>query len=124
MLFLGSDVFLDTFFHLFVEQFKELYGKGARKFGFLGLSPLGCLPALRAANPRGPQNGCFEEANSLALAHNNALNNVLTNLQLLLKGFKFCNSNFYDWLLDRINNPSKYGMLKTFLIFHLIIFCM
>nr|POF03217.1 gdsl esterase/lipase 5 [Quercus suber] len=30
-------------------------------------------------------------------------------LSLSPLGFKYCNSNFYDWLQDRINNPSKYG---------------
>ncbi|KAI8004846.1 GDSL esterase/lipase 4 [Camellia lanceoleosa] len=90
---------------------QELYEKGARKFGFLSLSPLGCLPAaLRAANPKGnEEGGCFEEACALALAHNNALKAVLTSLEHLFKGFKYCNSNFYVWLEDRINNPSKYG---------------
>ncbi|XP_052180960.1 GDSL esterase/lipase 5-like [Diospyros lotus] len=92
------------------QAIQELYEVGARKFGFLSLSPLGCLPALRALNPKGEESGdCFEEACSLALAHNNALKLVLTNLEHLLKGFKYCNSNFYDWLLDRVNNPSNYG---------------
>ena len=82
-----------------------------RKFGFLSLSPLGCLPALRAANPKGnEEGGCFEEACALALAHNNALKAVLTSLEHLFKGFKYCNSNFYGWLEDRINNPGKYGV--------------
>ncbi|KAG8376275.1 hypothetical protein BUALT_Bualt09G0046300 [Buddleja alternifolia] len=84
---------------------QELYGKGARKFGFLSLSPLGCLPILRAMSPK----GCFEEANSLALAHNNALKNVLTNLGYLFKDFKYCYSNFYNWLQQRIIYPSNYG---------------
>lgn len=86
--------------------------KGARKFGFLGLSPLGCLPVMRAINPKAAEGGCFEEANSLALAHNNALTTVLKNLEYLLKDFKYCNSDFYTWLLDRINNPSDYGISK------------
>ncbi|XP_028051800.1 GDSL esterase/lipase 2-like isoform X3 [Camellia sinensis] len=92
------------------QAIQELYEKGGRKFGFLSLSPLGCLPALRAANPKGnEEGGCFEEACALALAHNNALKAVLTSLEHLFKGFKYCNSNFYVWLEDRINNPSKYG---------------
>ncbi|XP_057767902.1 GDSL esterase/lipase 5-like [Salvia miltiorrhiza] len=87
---------------------QEVYKKGGRKFGFLGLSPLGCLPVMRAINPRG-EGGCFEEANSLALAHNNALTTVLKNLEYILKDFKYSNSHFYTWLLDRINSPSNYG---------------
>ncbi|KAL7213649.1 hypothetical protein ACSBR2_016222 [Camellia fascicularis] len=88
---------------------QELYEKRGRKFGSLCLSPLGCLPALRAANPKGNEGGCFEEACALALAHNNALKAVLTSLEHLFKGFKYCNSNFYGWFEDKINNPSKYG---------------
>ncbi|XP_055960685.1 GDSL esterase/lipase 5-like [Mercurialis annua] len=91
-------------------QVNSLYEKGARKFGFLSLCPLGCLPALRAMNPKASEGGCFEAASSLALAHNNALRAVLTSLQHLFKGFKYCNSNFYNWLNDRINNPTKYGL--------------
>ncbi|XP_075512416.1 GDSL esterase/lipase 1-like [Primulina tabacum] len=90
------------------QAIQELYAKGARKFGFLSLSPLGCLPVLRALDPAA-NGGCSEQANSLALAHNNALESVLSTLDHLLKGFKYSNSNFYDWLQDRISNPSNYG---------------
>ncbi|KAL1531237.1 GDSL esterase/lipase 1-like [Salvia divinorum] len=87
------------------SSIQELYKKGARKFGFLGLSPLGCLPVMRVI----AQGGCFEEANSLALAHNNALTTLLKNLEYLLKHFKYSNSDFYTWLLHRITDPSTYG---------------
>ncbi|KAL6331163.1 hypothetical protein AAG906_009591 [Vitis piasezkii] len=85
-----------------------LYEKGGRKFGFLSLSPLGCLPALRALNPKASEGGCLEEACALALGHNNALSAVLRSLEHTMKGFMYSNSNFYNWLNDRINNPSKY----------------
>nr|GMD37095.1 GDSL esterase/lipase 1-like [Ipomoea batatas] len=92
------------------EAIQKLYEKGARKFGFLNLSPLGCLPVLRALHPKGPDHGgCFEEASALALAHNNALNVVLSSLEQILNGFKYCNSNFYDWLSHRIHNPTLHG---------------
>lgn len=65
---------------------------------------------MRARNPKSSEGGCFEAASGLALAHNNALNAVLTSLGQLLKGFKYCNSEFYTWLYDRINNPASYGM--------------
>lgn len=92
----------------FLDQ--VLYEKGGRKFAFLSLSPLGCLPALRALNPdKANEGGCFEAASALALAHNNALTAVLTGLEHILKGFKYCNSNFYSWLDDRITHPAMYG---------------
>ncbi|XP_065851489.1 GDSL esterase/lipase 5-like [Euphorbia lathyris] len=91
------------------NSIQELYQMGARKFAFLSLCPLGCLPVMRALNPKAEEGACFEAASSLALAHNNALKAILTSLEYLLKGFKYCNSNFYIWLHDRITNPSKYG---------------
>ena len=96
---------------LLYSNYQVLFNKGGRKFGFLSLSPLDCLPALRALNPKASEEGgCFEAASGLALAHNNALKSVLTSLEQIFKGFKYCYSNFYDWLDERINNPSKYGM--------------
>ncbi|CAI9097352.1 OLC1v1033752C1 [Oldenlandia corymbosa var. corymbosa] len=92
------------------QGIQELYGRGARKFAFLSLCPLGCLPALRALNPKGHEAGCFEDASALASAHNNALKmGLLPDLQALLKGFKYSNPNFYDWLLDKINHPTDHG---------------
>lgn len=88
------------------QAIQELYSKGGKKFGFIGLSPLGCLPALRALNPEG---ACLQQASELAFAHNDAFKSVLTSLQHVLKGFKYSNSEFYSWILDRIENPSKYG---------------
>ena len=74
--------------------------------------PLGLLAGTpRSRNPKGHHAGCFEQASALGFARNNAVQAVLPNLELLLKGFKYCNSNFYDWLLDRINDPTKYGKL-------------
>ncbi|CAK9168753.1 unnamed protein product, partial [Ilex paraguariensis] len=90
------------------QAIQELHEKGGRKFGFLSLPPLGCLPALRALNTKSNEGSCFEEASTLALAHNNALKAVLTRIEHLFMGFKYSNSYFYNWLDDRINNPTKY----------------
>ncbi|XP_010917471.2 GDSL esterase/lipase 5 [Elaeis guineensis] len=90
------------------QSIQALYDKGARKFCFLSLCPLGCLPALRAANPKA-DGGCFEDISALASAHNNALAAVLTSLAHIFKGFKYANTDFYSWLKERIHNPSKYG---------------
>lgn len=97
---------------------QALYETGGRKFAFLRLCPLGCLPAFRAVNSMNPESGgggCFEAASALALAHNNAVKSVLNSLQYMLKDFKYCNSNFYGWLLERIEDPSKYGMHVFFI---------
>ncbi|KAJ8767363.1 hypothetical protein K2173_017407 [Erythroxylum novogranatense] len=53
-----------------------LHKKGAGKFVFLSMCPLGCIPALRAVNLEASNNGgCLEAASALARAHNSGLNN-------------------------------------------------
>lgn len=93
---------------------QELYERGARKFCFIGLGPLGCLPISRALKPNATNNeGCFEELSALALAHNNALSGVLVSLEYILEGFKYVSPNVYDWISDRINHPTRYGTLSN-----------
>lgn len=86
-----------------------LHEKGARKFAFLSLAPLGCMPILKALNLDTSKGGCFEEGSAIAQAHNKALKIVLASLEYLLQGFKYCDSNFYDWCLERINYPAENG---------------
>ncbi|XVF35199.1 hypothetical protein REPUB_Repub18cG0124800 [Reevesia pubescens] len=71
------------------------------------LSPLGCLPALRALNFKDNEGKCLEAASALAQAHNNALKAVLSNLEHTRP--QILDFNFYEWLDDRVNNPSKYS---------------
>lgn len=93
---------------------QELYERGAWKFCFIGLGPLGCLPISRALKPNATNNeGCFEELSALALAHNNALSGVLVSLEYILEGFKYVSPNVYDWISDRINHPTRYGTLSN-----------
>ncbi|XP_030448224.1 GDSL esterase/lipase 5-like [Syzygium oleosum] len=106
-----SDLFIGMVIGNLTNVIQELYQRGGRKFGFLSLGPLGCLPALRAANPNSNagDGGCFEDASALAQGHNTAVNGILLSLQHIFKGFKYANSNFYEWLADRMSNPSNYG---------------
>lgn len=95
---------------------------GARKFAFLSSGPLGCVPALRAANPSS-RGGCFEEASALAKAHNVAFSASLQKLGTELHGFKYCTSNFYSWFNEKVNHPNRYGMMYIlFSSFHIIIY--
>ncbi|XP_057504786.1 GDSL esterase/lipase 5-like [Actinidia eriantha] len=87
---------------------KEVYIRGGRKFGFLNLGPLGCLPGLRIIQP--PNGSCLEEAASaLAMLHNEALSKLLSNLETQLKGFRYALYDFNTNLRQRMNHPSKYG---------------
>ncbi|GMY22672.1 GDSL esterase/lipase 2-like [Fagus crenata] len=92
---------------------KEIYKKGGRKYVLLGLGPYGCSPLFKALKP-GNTGACFEELTTLVKLHNKALSKVLLELQSQLKGFKYSMADFYTFLSERINNPSKYGMLPSF----------
>ncbi|XP_024024538.1 GDSL esterase/lipase 1 isoform X2 [Morus notabilis] len=87
---------------------QEIYNKGGRKFAFLGLSPIGCLPWVRAFDP--PRtNGCAQELVEIAKQHNIALSQLLQKLENHLKDFKHSTHDFFTSFSDRSNNPRKYG---------------
>ncbi|KAF7124646.1 hypothetical protein RHSIM_Rhsim12G0212600 [Rhododendron simsii] len=88
------------------DVIKEIYKAGGRKFGFVSLGPLGCLPLVRALNPAGE---CGQEVTALVKLHNTAFSKVLKKLEIQLQGFKYSNFDFYNSATERIENPSKYG---------------
>ncbi|PKA54061.1 GDSL esterase/lipase 5 [Apostasia shenzhenica] len=105
----GPEEFVGMVIGNLSETIQELYLKGARKFIFPSLCPLGCLPALRAVNPKA-DGSCFEEVSSLALAHNKALSAVLISFNHIFKGFKYAfTSGFYSWFHELVHNPSQFG---------------
>ncbi|KAK7338220.1 hypothetical protein VNO77_18822 [Canavalia gladiata] len=88
---------------------KEIYERGARKFAFMNVPPLGCLPGTRILKSKG-NGGCLRELSALASLHNQALSEVLLQLENELKGFKYSLYDFNTDLTRRINHPSKYGL--------------
>ncbi len=52
----------------------------------------------------------MEEIITLVKLHNKALSGVLSKLESQLKGFKYAIADFYTFLSERMDNPSKYGM--------------
>ncbi|RDX84131.1 GDSL esterase/lipase 5 [Mucuna pruriens] len=88
----------------------QVYNEGARKFGFLNLAPLHCLPLLRRSLTETTIDACLEaQASQFARIHNNALRKTLEKLEKQLKGFKYSLFNFYDTQLNLIKYPKKYG---------------
>lgn len=87
---------------------KEVYERGGRKFGFLNLGPLGCLPGIRILEPE-INGGCLEDASTLAKLHNEALSKMLSELENQLKDFRYALYDFHTNLKERMDHPSKYG---------------
>lgn len=92
----------------FTSTIKEIHKRGAKKFVILNLPPLGCLPGTRIIQSQG-KGSCLEELSSLASIHNQALYEVLLELQKQLRGFKFSLYDFNSDLSHMINHPLKYG---------------
>lgn len=103
----------------FTSIFQEIYKRGGRKFGVLGLGPLGCILAMKAI--RKPVTGeCIEEASEQAKLHNKAVSKVLQKLDTKLTGFKYSMFDFYKTLRERMDNPSKYGTSDIYTIIIII----
>ena len=97
-------------------HWQEVYIRGGRNFGFLNLGPLGCLPGLRIIQ-QPPNGSCLEEAAStLAMLHNEALSELLSNLETQLKGFRYALYDFNTNLRQRMNHPSKYGTILLYFL--------
>ncbi|KAI9119691.1 hypothetical protein K1719_009080 [Acacia pycnantha] len=69
---------------------KDVHEKGGRKFWVPSLALL--------------------QSNELAKLHNQGLLKMLQKLETQLEGFKYSTSDFYSFLSDVINFPSRYGL--------------
>lgn len=86
---------------------QNLYNLGARKFGIVGVPPIGCCPAVRNAFNI---SGCFEPLNDqFASVFNAQLEILLNNMTTELVDMKYALGNSYEMTLDVINNPSAFG---------------
>lgn len=87
---------------------QEVYKIGGRKFGFVSVPPLGCLPGTKILEPKN-KGACFGEVTSLAKLHNRGLPKVLKILQTQLKGFNYSKYDLYTSISERLEDPLKYG---------------
>lgn len=85
---------------------------GGRKFAFQNVAPMGCLPSTKQQYNL-KDNECLEALTELAVLHNNGLINATKELETQLSDFKFLIFDYYTTLLDRINDPMKYGRFNS-----------
>ncbi|KAI4346105.1 hypothetical protein L6164_013185 [Bauhinia variegata] len=79
---------------------------GGRKFGFLGVGPLGCHP-LRRVFVNGSKDSYLEDVQIMPKQHNTALSVALKKLEWQLKGLKYSFTNFNELVLEVMFHPSK-----------------
>ena len=85
---------------------QEIYKTGGRKFAFLNVPPIGCMPILGIQTIDG---NCQSESLVYIRKHNEALLQALMQLEKQLPGFKCSLYDFYSAVQQRIDDPSKYG---------------
>lgn len=86
-----------------------MYKKGGRNFGFFSIWPIACIPFGRVLERR-KTGACLDEITPYVTLHNKAFPKVLESLQNELDGFRYSFSEFHDFLKERMDHPSKYGM--------------
>ncbi|PWZ28287.1 GDSL esterase/lipase [Zea mays] len=87
----------------------ELYSLGARKIGFTGLAPMGCLPLERAR----ALGRCAEEYNAAARAFNAALVGMVRELGEQLPGSDIRVAEVYDFFEDMVRDPGRHGFARA-----------
>ncbi|CAF1982501.1 unnamed protein product [Brassica oleracea] len=86
----------------------QLYESGARKIGFIGVSPIGCIPIQRTARG-GLKRKCFDEINVAAQLFNTKLSRSLHSVAETLKNATLVYIDIYSLFAHMIQNPKEYG---------------
>lgn len=100
------------------KSFQQLYNLGARKIGFVGLPPIGCVPSQRTLGG-GILRECEETRNQAAQLFNFKIQKEIQKIfEEFTDGGKIYYIDIFDILLDLIQRPEYYGNSTYIYIFH------
>ncbi|KAL4191903.1 hypothetical protein AMTRI_Chr06g169590 [Amborella trichopoda] len=88
-----------------IRQILELYKRGARKFVFPSLKPLGCTPGMRSHTG----GRCLAAASHFVVYHNNALEDLLISLANTLSAFQYIFFDHHEFLNPMMQKPDMHG---------------
>ncbi|KAL7613001.1 GDSL esterase/lipase At5g42170 [Lactuca sativa] len=94
--------------NLTLNFIQELYKLGARKIVVFSAPPTGCLPIERTLNG-GILRMCDQKENEAAQLYNNMVKEQLPVLASSLPKSRIALVDFYNPLINIINNPQQYG---------------
>ncbi|CAH2036622.1 unnamed protein product [Thlaspi arvense] len=104
----SNEKFADIVIGNTTSVIKEMYNMGGRKFGILNVGAYDCAPAGLTLD-RTNIGSCHGPVSELIDLHNKKLPEALRRLQRELPGFRYALHDYHTSLLERINNPMKYG---------------
>lgn len=82
---------------------QSLYDLGARKFGIISVSPIGCCPLLRNATD------CDTEANHYAQSFYSVTENMLKNLSSELPGMVYSLGDMFNMTMLVLQDQLAFG---------------
>ncbi|KAM0041277.1 putative triacylglycerol lipase [Helianthus debilis subsp. tardiflorus] len=100
-------IFIESLMEAYQCHIESLYHLGARKFGIIGIPPIGCCPSQRIHNTTG---GCFEIENTFARAFHSSLDALLNKLSCELNGMKYSHGNSYEMTMNVINHAEQFNL--------------
>lgn len=95
----------------YYRQIKRLYDLGARKFVINNVSPMGCMPFVRAF--KNITTGCDENTNKIVSSYNQILKSGIPKLQTAFKGSKFILLDFYKIINDIHESSASFGIINV-----------
>ncbi|KAJ0967890.1 hypothetical protein J5N97_024807 [Dioscorea zingiberensis] len=98
--------FIGTLLDNFKVLLTTLYNSGARKFGVLGTSTIGCIPIVRSSTPSGD---CVEELNNLSQQFKNETRVMLQQLKSTMVGMKYSFVDSYEMTNLIKANSNRFG---------------
>uniref|UniRef100_A0A7N0ZR82 GDSL esterase/lipase n=1 Tax=Kalanchoe fedtschenkoi TaxID=63787 RepID=A0A7N0ZR82_KALFE len=107
---LPKDDFILNLGLAYEDHLKNLISIGARKFGIIGVAPIGCCPSQRAQSATG---GCLEDLNDSAQAFYSNIDSTLQRLSSDYPGLKYSLGNAYEMTINVINNPTLAGFSEV-----------
>lgn len=107
-------IFKKTTKKLCVQGLLEM---GARKIAFVGLPPIGCVPAVITINSMDAfhHRGCIERLSSVARDYNRLLQTKLKSMHTTYPTAKIVYVDIYNPIHDMVTNPQQFGMLDFIL---------
>ncbi|CAM0908260.1 unnamed protein product [Alopecurus aequalis] len=97
-----------------VESFiRNVSARGAKRIGFVGLPPIGCVPSQRTLGG-GPHRSCVSERNAAAQLYNTKVQELINELGKDKVGFPtLVYLDIYTVIQDMVDNGERYGFNVT-----------
>ncbi|KAI4381812.1 hypothetical protein MLD38_007850 [Melastoma candidum] len=106
--------FMKSIKYHFKSQLRNLHEMGARKFGVIGVPPIGCMPLAKArVNLTKPSSGCQKELNGYAREFNAIVRGLLQELRSDLNGMVYSLGDTYNMTIALMKDPPAYGFANV-----------